>query len=341
MKRCITLAAYGAASVAPNPMVGAVLVHNDRIIGEGYHKVYGGGHAEVNCLDSVLQRDRELVKSSTLYVSLEPCAHYGKTPPCADLIIRNNIPRVVVGCRDPFPEVNGKGIEKLRAAGIEVVTGVLENECRELNKRFFTYHIQRRPYIILKWAETGDGRIGYYGNNRLKISNEVTDRLVHKWRSEEMGIMVGTNTAMMDDPRLTNRLWSGGNPVRIVIDLDLRLPASLHLFDGAVKTIVFNLLKHEERENVMYYQVTGDVSIVHQVLNGLYMLKITSVMVEGGAKLLQSFIDEDAWDEARVITNTALTASEGVPAPELTTAVLMSEEKLGSDVIRVKLKVKS
>jgi diaminohydroxyphosphoribosylaminopyrimidine deaminase / 5-amino-6-(5-phosphoribosylamino)uracil reductase len=315
--------------------VGALLVHNNRIIGEGYHQVYGGPHAEVNCIASVNDADKQLTSESSLYVSLEPCAHFGKTPPCADLIIREQIKEVFVGCRDPFAQVNGRGIEKLKQAGVAVTTGILENDCRELNKRFFTFHTKHRPYIILKWAQTANRKIGYAGTNRLIITNELTNRLVHKWRSEEAGIMAGTNTVMFDDPQLTNRLWTGNSPIRIVIDMDFRLPSSLKVFDGSVKTIVFNALKHdEEHENILYYQVTRDVSLVHQVLNGLYHLNVLSVMIEGGAQLLQSFIDEGAWDEARVLTNGTLVIESGVAAPELTDAMLVSEETISNDSIR-------
>ena len=334
MHRCIGLASQASGNVAPNPMVGAVLVYNDRIIGEGYHKVYGGPHAEVNCIDSVAAKDIPFVSESTLYVSLEPCAHFGKTPPCADLIISHNIKKVFVGCRDPFIEVNGKGIDKLTSAGVHVTTGVLEKECKELNKRFFTFHTKHRPYIILKWAQTADGKIGNVGNNRLMITNDFTNRMVHKWRSEEAGIMAGTNTVMMDDPQLTNRFWHGHDPARIVIDMDLRLPSSLKVFDGKVNTIVFNALKHEESDNLVYYQVTRDVNLVHQVLNGLYQMKILSVMIEGGAKLIQSFIDEGTWDEARVITNKTLILHSGVPSPILTDASIKLEEQFEGDLIK-------
>lgn len=336
MRRCVQLATLGSGNVAPNPMVGAVLVHDQRIIGEGYHKVYGGPHAEVNCINSVASSDAHLISHSSLYVSLEPCAHYGKTPPCADLIIKHRIKKVFVGTRDPFVAVNGKGIEKLLAVGISVVAGVLEEECKQLNKRFFTFHTKHRPYIILKWAQTADLKIGNAGNNRLMITNEFTNRMVHKWRSEEAGIMAGTNTVMLDDPQLTNRLWNGNQPARVIIDMDLRLPSSLHVFDGAVKTIVFNALKHEETENLVFYQVTRDVSLVHQVLNGLYYLKILSVMIEGGAKLIQSFIDEGMWDEARVITNSKLiTRGDSVASPILTDSRLVAEEKIEDDILRI------
>jgi diaminohydroxyphosphoribosylaminopyrimidine deaminase / 5-amino-6-(5-phosphoribosylamino)uracil reductase len=333
IRRCIELATLGAGNVAPNPMVGAVLVHNGQIIGEGYHKVYGGAHAEVNCIASVTEKNKHLIPDAAIYVSLEPCAHYGKTPPCADLIIREKIKKVFVGTRDPFVEVNGKGIEKLSSAGVEVASGILETECKDLNKRFFTFHTRHRPYIILKWAQTADHKIGNAGNNRLIITNEFTNRIVHRWRSEEAGIMAGTNTVLLDDPQLTNRLWHGHNPVRVIVDMDLRLPSSLHVFDGSVKTIVFNTLKHQENDNLVFYQVTRDVNLVHQVVNGLYQMKILSVMIEGGARLIQSFIDEGMWDEARVITNRSLILNHGVASPLLTDALIRTEELSGEDQI--------
>jgi len=334
MRRCIELAKKGAGSVAPNPMVGAVLVYHDRIIGEGYHMKYGQAHAEVNCINSVAAADKALVPASTLYVSLEPCAHFGKTPPCADRIIAEKINRVVIGCRDPFKEVNGKGIEKLLAAGTTVIQPVLEAECVELNKRFFTFHTIHRPYIVLKWAQTGNGIIGNDDHSRLMISNAFTNRLVHKWRSEEAAILVGTNTALFDDPSLTTRLWKGNHPVRLVTDMDLRLPASLHLFDGSVRTIVFNSLLHEESNNLLYYQVTREVSLVHQICNALYQLQIQSVLVEGGAQLLQSFIDENMFDEARVITGAAMHDASGIPAPSTSSMQLQETTQLQSDTIR-------
>jgi diaminohydroxyphosphoribosylaminopyrimidine deaminase/5-amino-6-(5-phosphoribosylamino)uracil reductase len=333
MHRCLELAKLGAGSVAPNPMVGAVLVNDDHIIGEGYHQVYGGPHAEPNCLASVSGESKELIAKSVMYVSLEPCAHFGKTPPCADLIIKHRIPKVVVGCRDPFEEVNGKGIEKLLSAGVEVKQGVLEEECIEFNKRFFTFHTQHRPYIILKWAQTANGKIAGASTDRLHISNEFTNRVVHKWRSEEAAILVGTNTALMDDPQLTTRLWPGNNPTRLLIDMDLKIPATANIFNRDAKTVVFNKLKHEEKENVLFYQVTDDVSIVHQVSNALYQLKIQSVIVEGGARLLQSFIDEGMWDEARVIGNRQLAMGNGLPAPVLKDCIKTGEQDIFSDSV--------
>jgi diaminohydroxyphosphoribosylaminopyrimidine deaminase / 5-amino-6-(5-phosphoribosylamino)uracil reductase len=317
MYRCIELARLGAGNVAPNPMVGAVLVHGERIIGEGHHQQYGAPHAEVNCIDSIAEADKQFISQSTLYVSLEPCAHFGKTPPCADLIIQHKIPKVVIGCRDPFKEVNGKGIERLQSAGVTIIYGVLENECKELNRRFFTFHTQHRPFIILKWAQTADGKINSGTAERLFISNDISNRLVHKWRSEEQAILIGTNTALLDDPSLNVRLAKGNNPIRLVVDMDLKLPQTLKIFDGSQRTIIFNTVKHEEGDAVAYYQVTRDVTIVQQVMNACYELKIQSILVEGGAKLLQAFIDDESWDEARVITNTGLFVGEGLHAPSL------------------------
>lgn len=336
MNRCLELAQLGAGYVAPNPMVGAVLVHDDRIIGEGYHKKYGEAHAEVNCIASVGKDNEKLIPESVMYVSLEPCAHYGKTPPCADLIIKHKIPKVVIGCRDPFEEVDGKGIEKLKAAGVEVEYGILESECKEINKRFFSFHTKHRPYIILKWAQTADEKIAGDSSERLLISNEYTNHLVHKWRSEEASILVGTNTALQDDPELTTRLWIGSSPIRMVIDMNLRLSKDLKLFNENSPTIVFNSKMHNMESfpnGVGYYQVTEDVSLVHQVVNALYRLKILSVMVEGGARLLQSFIDEGMWDEARVITNEEIKIGNGLASPELNNAKKISEENLLSDKI--------
>jgi diaminohydroxyphosphoribosylaminopyrimidine deaminase / 5-amino-6-(5-phosphoribosylamino)uracil reductase len=317
MTRCIELAKQGAGSVAPNPMVGAVLVYKEKIIGEGYHQIFGEAHAEVNCINSVKEEDKKFIPHSTLYVSLEPCAHHGKTPPCADLIIKNKIPNVIVGCHDPFNKVNGTGIEKLRTAGVHVTVNILEKECADLNKRFFTFHTKHRPFIILKWAQSSNGKIANEDHSRVFITNEYTNRIVHKWRSEEAAILVGTNTALHDNPELTVRLWKGKSPVRLILDMDLSLPQSLKIFNGDAHTIIFNTIKHEELDDILYYQVTHDVSIVHQVINALYQLQIQSVMIEGGAKLLQSFIDEEMWDEARVITNRELIINDGLAAPEL------------------------
>jgi diaminohydroxyphosphoribosylaminopyrimidine deaminase / 5-amino-6-(5-phosphoribosylamino)uracil reductase len=333
IQRCLQLAVLSAGEVAPNPMVGAVLVHDDIIIGEGFHKRYGEAHAEVNCINSVSEHNRPLIEKSTIYVSLEPCAHFGKTPPCADLIIANRIPKVVIGCKDNYVEVNGRGIEKLRSAGIEVTEAVLEKEAVELNKRFFTFHQEGRPYIILKWAESSDRKIAKADFTRIAISNEISNRLVHKWRSEEAAIMVGTNTALYDDPFLTTRLWKGNDPVRILLDKNLKVPASHHLLDAKTATIIFNSIKDEEKENVVYSKLAADEFVIHQVLQKLHQLKIQSVLVEGGATLLQSFIDEGYWDEARVITNEQLIIGDGINAPVLNNQQLFKTENYFSDNI--------
>lgn len=334
MHRGIQLAQLGASYTTPNPMVGAVLVYNDRIIGEGYHQLYGSPHAEVNCISKTIQNGfARFIPQSTLYVTLEPCSHYGKTPPCTDLIIQHKIKKVIIGSYDPNKQVSGGGADVLKAKGIEVVPGVLEKECIELNNRFFTFHTQHRPYILLKWAQSADGKIAGATNEQLLISNETTNRLVHKWRSEEASILVGTNTALLDDPELTTRKWPGPSPVRLVVDMDLRLPSSLKLFNSKQRTIIFNTMKHEENEHLTYYQLTEDVSLVHQVVNALYRLNIQSVLVEGGARLLQSFIDENLWDEARVICNKQLAIGNGLPAPQLPVMKPVSAMTIEDDAI--------
>ncbi len=279
MRRCIFLARLGAGSVSTNPMVGAVIVHNGKIIGEGYHKKFGQAHAEVNAINSV--KNPELLSESEIYVSLEPCAHFGKTPPCADLIIEKGIKKVYVGCLDPFSKVDGKGIKKLKNAGVEVVTGVLEKECQELNRRFFTFVNLKRPYVILKWAQSLDG---YIDKDFLpvKISNPLTNILSHKWRSEEDAILVGTTTAERDNPHLDNRLWSGKNPVRIILDKENSLDKTLNVFDNSQPTIIVKEIAVEE------------------ILNKLYHNNIQSVIVEGGAKTHNFFLRYGLWDEIRI-----------------------------------------
>ena len=315
MSRCLQLAQLGGGNTAPNPMVGAVLVHKDRIIGEGYHEKYGGPHAEVNCLASVKAKDRELISESTLYVSLEPCSHFGKTPPCSDLIIKEKIPNVVVGCRDPFPEVDGKGIEKLMAAGTGIRTDIMPEECIETNKRFLTFHTKKRPYIVLKWAETADGIIGTGTDRRLQISNDYSNRLVHKWRSEEAAILIGTNTALQDNPQLTNRYWSGKQPIPLVIDRNLRLPHTLELFRNP-DTIIINDERDGKNDGIRYVRIEKQAPLIPQLTAALYQLNIISVLVEGGATLLQSFLDAGIWDEARVISNDQYIGGKGINAPD-------------------------
>ncbi len=302
MQRCLDLAKLGIGKVAPNPMVGAVIVYNGKIIGEGYHRKYGEAHAEVNAINSV--KNRELLKESTIYVNLEPCAHFGKTPPCADLIARMKIPRVVIGCVDTFAKVAGKGIEKLQKANCDVTVGVLEKESQDLNRRFFTFHSKKRPYIILKWAETIDGFIDI---ERTKgedaqpywITNLTSKKLVHKWRTEEDAFMIGTDTAINDNPQLTVREWVGRNPARIVIDRSLRLQHSLNLFNHDAKTIVFNSKKNACVDNIEFVKINF-IDSLSEMLDYLYQSDIQSVVVEGGRILLNSFIENNLWDEAKV-----------------------------------------
>ena len=332
MTRCIQLALHGAGSVAPNPMVGAALVYGNRIIGEGYHQKYGQAHAEVNCINDVEQEHKHLIPESTIYVSLEPCSHFGKTPPCADLIIEKKIRKVVIGCKDLFKEVAGRGIQKLQNAGVEVVTGVLEEECTALNKRFFTFHQKFRPYIILKWAQSINNKIGAPGKERILISNDYSNRLVHKWRSEEAAILVGTNTALKDNPALTTRLWPGKNPVRIIIDKRLQLPERLKVFNEDAKTIVYNLVKNSNEGNIVHIKIDKE-KFLDQLLHSLFEMNIQSVLVEGGAKTLQSFIDLNMWDEVRTITNEKLIVENGISAPEPKNFVLEKQEKFENDLL--------
>lgn len=332
---CLQLAQLGAGRVAPNPMVGAILVYEDRIIGEGYHRLYGQAHAEVNCVNSVAEADRPLISQSTMYVSLEPCAHFGKTPPCSRLIISEKIPRVVIGCADPFAEVNGRGIQQLKDAGVEVTVGVCEKEAIELNKRFFTFHQQQRPYIILKWAQSADGLITGNGEKRVLISGDTSNRLVHRWRSEEAAIMVGARTAILDDPALTTRLWPGSNPLRIVLDMNNRMPSHLQLLNGQVRTLIFNGDRESEEGLNHWHKLNATLPVLPQVLTALYEQQVQSVMVEGGATLLQSFIDAGLWDEARVIVNPGLEIGQGLAAPQLADAQPESRIESGNDHIYI------
>ncbi len=317
IQRCLQLAKLGMGNVAPNPMVGSVLVYENRIIGEGYHQQYGKAHAEVNCLNSVQEVDKQLITQSTLYVSLEPCAHFGKTPPCAHLIIEKKITKVVIGCRDPFKEVDGKGIDLLKKAGIEVIVGVLEEKCIELNKRFFTFHTQKRPFVVLKWAETANRFIGTNDESRLLITDETTNRVVHKWRSEEAAILVGTKTALLDNPSLSNRFWSGNQPIRLVIDKELTLPVTLHLFDKKQSTIVFNYLQNHDEMNLSYCKLNRNEPLLEQIMHICYKRNIQSILIEGGRGTLQSFIDANLWDEAAIFTHKEMTIKEGTPSPLL------------------------
>lgn len=323
MFRCLELARHGAGHVSPNPMVGAVLVYENRIIGEGWHQMYGSPHAEVNCIRSVNPQDEHLIPDSTLYVSLEPCAHFGKTPPCSHLIIEKKIRKVVIACSDPFEAVNGKGIQLLEQAGIEVITGVLEKEAMDLNRRFFCFHQQKRPYIILKWAQTSDGFIASNSNNRLLITHEQTNRLIHQWRSEEAAILIGTETASKDNPSLTNRYWFGKSPLRLVVDRHLRLPNHLVMFNDGKPMIIFNEEKNDEQGALRFVKINSHQDFIDQLFTYCYQNGVQSILIEGGAKLLQSFIDTDRWDETRIITNTALQVATGLQAPIIKNATML------------------
>jgi diaminohydroxyphosphoribosylaminopyrimidine deaminase / 5-amino-6-(5-phosphoribosylamino)uracil reductase len=311
MRRALELAELGRGRVSSNPMVGCVIVHDGKIIGEGWHQKFGEAHAEVNAINSV--HDKSLLVKSTVYVSLEPCSHYGKTPPCVDLLVRHHVNKVVISTIDTNPLVGGMGIKKLKAAGIEVETNILEKEGRELNKRFFHFIEKERPYIILKWAETADGFLAKANHDSKWISNEYSRQLVHKWRSEEDAILVGRNTAMHDNPQLNVREWTGRNPVRIVIDRFLKLSDKLFLFDQSQPTLVYNVLKHEENSNLTLVRI-DEQSFLWNLLKDLYKRKIQSVIIEGGQQTLQHFIDEGLWDEARVFKSCRIFGT-GISAP--------------------------
>lgn len=320
MRRCIQLAQNGQCNVAPNPMVGAVIVCDGKIIGEGYHVHCGQAHAEVNAIRAV--KDQALLKKSTIYVSLEPCSHYGKTPPCADLIIEKGIPRIVIGCQDPFAKVAGRGIQKLKDAGREVIVGVLEKECRYLIRRFITFHTEQRPYITLKWAESADKCIDIHrtGGKPVILSNPLTSMLAHKKRAEHSAIMVGTHTAELDDPSLNVRYWYGRSPLRIVLDREHKLFPDLHLFDGKQPTLVFTESTHEPHPNVEYLPIDYTQDILPQILQVLYARGLQSLLVEGGSILLQSFINAGLWDEA-IVEETPQLLHSGVKAPEMSTKI--------------------
>ena len=333
MKRCFQLATNGMGCVAPNPMVGAVIVHDGRIIGEGWHRQWGGPHAEVNAVASVL--DKSLLCNSTIYVSLEPCSHYGKTPPCAKLLVDCGFPRVVVANMDPFPLVSGRGVQMLRDSGAVVETGLLEAEGWELNRRFFTFHTKHRPYVILKWAQTANGFMASAGGGRLFISNPVSSVLVHKLRAEEAAILVGTNTAMLDNPKLTVRDYSGKNPVRVLIDRRLCVPDSFNIYNDEAKTIVFteaDSCNMHVGDNVHFVCAPFDSNGVdlNFVMETLYNTNLQSLIVEGGASLLNSFVRDGFVDECRVETNLSLSVADGLRAPQPVGRVVSTEMVSGN-----------
>lgn len=329
MARCLYLAGLGNSFTAPNPMVGAVIVHNGEIIGEGYHKKYGTPHAEPNAINSV--KEKSLLKKSTLYVNLEPCSHYGKTPPCADLIVKTGIPNVVIATLDPNPKVAGRGVEILRNAGINVQIGVLEKEAQELNKRFFCFYVNKRPFITLKWAQTANGFIDVERKNHLtsalKISNAVTQQFTHKMRAENMAIMVGTQTVMLDNPSLTLREWFGLSPVRVAIDKRGIIPDDFIIKNGNQATIIFTEMKKENKTNLEYIEIEYNTNNLPEIISKLYEKNIHSVLVEGGAKLLNSFIESELWDEANIeISPTEI--EKGIKAP-----ILKNSEKVSEQII--------
>ncbi|MBK5195757.1 MAG: bifunctional diaminohydroxyphosphoribosylaminopyrimidine deaminase/5-amino-6-(5-phosphoribosylamino)uracil reductase RibD [Proteiniphilum sp.] len=344
MHRCIQLARKGEGFTKPNPMVGAVIVHNNKIIGEGYHRQFGTAHAEVNAIASV--RDQSLLPESTIYVSLEPCAHHGKTPPCADLIISRKIPRVVVAITDPNPKVAGKGIEKMRKHGVDVSLGMLAEEARELNRIFFVNQLYNRPFVILKWAQSKDGfmdlhRISLEEKSPVKISNSITHSIVHKFRTQVQGIIVGTNTALLDNPQLTARKWFGNHPVRIVIDRENKIPPASALFDGTASTIVFTASPPDDScqyEHVKHIIIDFSKDTITQIVNYLYNENIYSLLVEGGAKLLSSFIEREMWDEALVESSGKLLLS-GVKAPDIQGEVTSTKKYLDSVQFHIKSKI--
>ena len=316
IQRCLQIAKSGLGTTRPNPMVGCVIVLNNQIISEGFTSVYGGNHAEVNAIQSI--NDKSLLKKATLYVTLEPCSHHGKTPPCSDLIIEHGIPNVVIGCLDDNEKVAGKGIMKLKNAGCKVIVGVLEDECKLHHKRFFTFHNKKRPFIILKWAETLDGFIAPETKDELKpvwITNPISRQLVHKWRAEEQAILVGRNTVLQDNPSLTVRDWTGQNPIRIVLDDKNSLSKDLNVFNDKAETILINSkLKANEICEVLHKQ------------------NINSVIIEGGAQTLQTFIDTDLWDEARIFTGN-VQFKKGINAPEFS-GKLISKQTIDTDILK-------
>ena len=337
LDRCIELARLGAGSVSPNPMVGAVIVCDNHIIGEGYHMAYGHAHAEVNAIKNVFENNsnaKDLLKRSTIYVNLEPCSHYGKTPPCADLIISNEIPSVVIGSRDPFDQINGKGVEKLQNAGIEVIEHILTDKCLDLNKRFFTRIQKQRPYIILKWAQTSNGYFAPLDGSKKWISSNEAKQMVHRWRSEEDAVLVGKNTVLADDPILNVREWFGRDPVRIVIDRRLELSKNLNIFNQTQNTIIFNSIKTEIDGRVKYLELENFDNLLPQLIAyQLYLMDIQSIIVEGGSKTLNLFLESGLWDEARVFISPT-NWDNGIFAPELK-ANPDEVQKVGPDILKI------
>jgi diaminohydroxyphosphoribosylaminopyrimidine deaminase/5-amino-6-(5-phosphoribosylamino)uracil reductase len=340
MRRCFELAQLAKGYTAPNPMVGAVLVHEDTIIGEGYHQYYGADHAEVDCLKNVAEPDRYLIPQSAMYVNLEPCAHFGLTPPCATRLVQERIKRVSIANTDPFEKVKGNGIGILLEGGVEVTTGMLEKEGAWLNRRFFCFHTKKRPYIILKWAQTSDRFMAPVQRTRHQITGPESQQLVHKWRTEEGAIMVGTTTAINDNPRLTARLCEGRQPLRIALDRNLQLPNTHHLLDDAAPTWLINELEDNVSGNVRSIKLPFNDSLLPGILDQLWQAKILSVIIEGGAALLHSFISEGLWDEARIFTGPAA-LQNGIATPALTGGALAFSDLIGADQLNIFVNKKS
>ncbi|WP_316737236.1 bifunctional diaminohydroxyphosphoribosylaminopyrimidine deaminase/5-amino-6-(5-phosphoribosylamino)uracil reductase RibD [Pedobacter aquatilis] len=338
IKRCLELAANAIGNVSPNPMVGCVIVSNGKIIGEGYHKKYGEAHAEPNAIKAVLERfgdeAEDLLKTATAYVNLEPCAHFGKTPPCADLFVKHQIKKVVIGNRDPFSGVDGKGIEKLKNAGIEVVSGILDEECKYFNRRFFTRIKKQRPYIILKWAETANGFFASADGHQKWISGALAKRLAHQWRTEEDAILIGKQTAIIDNPQLTSRLWPGNNPVRLVIDKNLEIPLLNNIYNDEAKTIIFNEVKTDVVNNIHYIQMEDmHFYLAQKIAFQLYLMDVQSVIIEGGANVLKQFLNAGIWDEARIFTS-ANSWTAGIPSPPIQGS-LIEQTQIESDKLSI------
>lgn len=332
MRRCLDLAEKAKGYTHPNPMVGAVLVFDGRIMAEGWHRQYGGDHAEVDCLNRMPLSLHYKVSDCTLYVNLEPCVHHGHTPPCVDRIIKEGIKKVVIANKDPFEKVSGRGIAMLEAAGVEVVTGVLEEEGRWVNRRFFTAQYLKRPYIILKWAQTRNGFIAPSDGTRFHITNPQSARLLHKWRTEEPAILVGTRTALLDDPLLTSRYWPGKQPLRIILDRNLKVQQQHKVFNEDAATWIVNGIKDEQAGNVSYVKMDFHNSLLQPLMTRLYDAGIVSVIVEGGAQILQSFIADGLWDEARIFTGDTV-LQHGLPAPLIAGGDLVHTSKIGNDAL--------
>jgi len=322
IRRCLELAQLGLGSAAPNPLVGSVIVYKKRIIGEGYHKLYGTEHAEVNAVNSVLENNKKYLPDSTIYVNMEPCCIYGNTPPCTDLIIKTKIPKVVIANIDKDERVSGAGVQKLEKDGIQVTCGVLESEAKEINRRFFTYFEKQRPYIILKWAETKDGFIAKNDSKQHWISNPISKYYSHKWRTEESAILVGSNTVLIDDPTLTARKWSGKNPLRVGTDNQGKFPKNLKIFDDSAKTVIYSIKKIDHPK---YLPIENESNSLKYILRDLHSKKVQSLIVEGGAKLLNAFVSKNYWDEARVFTGNTF-FKNGIKAPSLEIAPISTSQ---------------